>query len=117
MRPGGDGINRKIDSAVTLLPQPLSPTMARVSPGGTANETPSTARTTPSRVKNQVRRSAISRIGVGRGFGAMTTPAAGSAIAYMRRARRGSSASRSPSPRRFIANTVADRKAPGNSTM
>ena len=52
MRPGGDAISRRIDSEVTLLPQPVSPTMARVSPGRTGNDTPSTARTTPSRVKN-----------------------------------------------------------------
>jgi hypothetical protein len=37
---------------VTLLPQPDSPTIASVSPRATENETPSTARTTPSRVKN-----------------------------------------------------------------
>ena len=32
MRPGGDGTRRRIDSAVTLLPQPDSPTIASVSP-------------------------------------------------------------------------------------
>ena len=32
MRPGGLGISRRIDSAVTLLPQPDSPTMPSVSP-------------------------------------------------------------------------------------
>ena len=31
----------------TLLPQPDSPTIPSVSPGSTANETPSTALTTP----------------------------------------------------------------------
>ena len=51
MRPGGDAINRKIESEVTLLPQPDSPTIASVSPVYTENDTPSTARTTPSRVK------------------------------------------------------------------
>ena len=35
---------------VTLLPQPDSPTIPSVSPGSTANETPSTACTTPSSV-------------------------------------------------------------------
>jgi hypothetical protein len=39
------------------LPQPLSPTTAGVSPGAIENETPSTARVTPSRVWNQVLRS------------------------------------------------------------
>src|SRR5581483_2709594 len=36
-----------IESAVMLLPQPLSPTSATVSPGFTSNETPSTAFTRP----------------------------------------------------------------------
>ncbi len=48
--PGGEAISRRIESAVTLLPQPDSPTTASVSPGWTRKETPSTARTTPSRV-------------------------------------------------------------------
>ncbi len=33
MRAGGIGSSRRIDSAVTLLPQPDSPTTASVSPG------------------------------------------------------------------------------------
>ena len=33
-----------IESAVTLLPQPDSPTMPSVSPGASENDTPSTAR-------------------------------------------------------------------------
>src|SRR5205085_838500 len=45
------------ESTVTLLPQPDSPTMPSVSPGTTSNETPSTARVTPSAVKKWVRRS------------------------------------------------------------
>ena len=40
--------------AVTLLPQPDSPTSPRVWPWATANETPSTAWTTPSAVLNWV---------------------------------------------------------------
>ena len=43
MRPGGSGTSRMIDSAVTLLPQPHSPTIASVLPRLDANETPSTA--------------------------------------------------------------------------
>src|SRR6266542_5027384 len=54
VRPGGDAIRRRIDSDVTLLPQPDSPTTASVSPRPTENDTPSTARTTPSRVKKYV---------------------------------------------------------------
>ncbi len=32
IRPGGSGMRRMIESALTLLPQPLSPTRPRVSP-------------------------------------------------------------------------------------
>jgi hypothetical protein len=35
MRPGGSGISRRIELAVTDLPQPLSPTIASVSPSST----------------------------------------------------------------------------------
>src|SRR6476660_5739295 len=48
--PGGSWISRRIDIAVTDLPQPDSPTMPMVWPASTWNETPSTARTTPSSV-------------------------------------------------------------------
>ena len=42
-RPGGCGTNPMIESAVTLLPQPDSPTMPSVRPARTAKLTPSTA--------------------------------------------------------------------------
>src|SRR5262244_387182 len=54
MRPGGVGIRRMIDRAVTLLPEPDSPTMPRVSPLLMCRSMPSTARTTPSSVKKCV---------------------------------------------------------------
>src|SRR4051812_10089716 len=63
MRPGGEAIRRNMESEVTLLPQPDSPTMASVSPGATEKETPSTARTTPSRVKKWVFSPSISSKG------------------------------------------------------
>src|SRR3970040_501192 len=47
MRPGGCGTRPMIESAVTLLPQPDSPTMPRVRPRSRRKSTPSTARTTP----------------------------------------------------------------------
>ena len=50
MRPGGSATRRIRDSAVTLLPQPDSPTMASVSPRWSENDTPSTAFTSPERV-------------------------------------------------------------------
>ncbi len=45
-----------IERVVTLLPQPDSPTRPRISPRSTWKSTPSTARTRPSRVLNDVRR-------------------------------------------------------------
>ena len=54
-RPGGLGTSRINDSEVIVLPQPDSPTIASVSPAWTANETSSTALTTPERVKRWVR--------------------------------------------------------------
>ena len=45
---GGMSRRRMIDRLVTLLPQPDSPTMPRVSPGMIEKLTPSTARMTPS---------------------------------------------------------------------
>ncbi len=39
MRPGGFGISRIRDSAVTLLPEPDSPTMASVWPASTLKQT------------------------------------------------------------------------------
>ena len=47
MRPGGSGTSRISDSAVMLLPQPDSPTIASVSCGASVKLTPSTALTTP----------------------------------------------------------------------
>ncbi|MDZ7702469.1 MAG: hypothetical protein U5J98_10665 [Halobacteriales archaeon] len=46
-----------IDSAVTDLPEPDSPTMPRMSFSRTVKETPSTALTWPSSVKKRVERS------------------------------------------------------------
>src|SRR5713226_9303408 len=50
-----------MEFAVTDLPQPLSPTIATVSPRSTAKETPSTARLTPSGVRKCVCRFSTSR--------------------------------------------------------
>ena len=59
--PGGSGTRRMIESAVTLLPQPDSPTIASVSPRPTVNETSSTALNSPELVKNTVCRPFTSR--------------------------------------------------------
>ena len=45
---------RRIDCAVTLLPQPLSPTMPKVFPGKTSKDAPSTAFVVPSSWKKLV---------------------------------------------------------------
>ena len=61
MRPGGLGTSRMIDSDVTDLPQPDSPTMPSVSPGASEKLTPSTAANTLPPERNSVRRSLTSR--------------------------------------------------------
>src|SRR6266567_6413019 len=60
-RPSLAGSRRIMDSAVTLLPQPDSPTIPTVSPACTDRLTPSTARVMPSSVTNWVRRSSTRR--------------------------------------------------------
>src|SRR6478672_68000 len=59
------GFRPMIVRQVTLLPEPDSPTMPSVCPLSTVNETPSTARTTPSSVLKYVFRSLTSRRGIG----------------------------------------------------
>ncbi len=122
MRPGGDGTSRRIDSAVTLLPQPLSPTIARVSPGMTlsGHADADRAQAMPSRVKNQVlelvdleqRLAGHDRRGGNRLWFVVEIVAIGAA--HMRRERRGSSASRAARrPSRLIASTATDKAIPG----
>ncbi len=52
-----------IERANTVLPEPDSPTMPRVWPWSTDSETPSTARTVPRLVRNEVCRSSTSSSG------------------------------------------------------
>src|SRR5262245_49248798 len=54
--PGGVGMSRMIESDVTLLPEPLSPTIPSVSPRSRWNDTSLTALTMPSCVLNCVTR-------------------------------------------------------------
>jgi hypothetical protein len=54
MRPAGSGTRRTSERHVTDLPDPDSPTRARVSPAFSVKLTPSTARVTPRRVKKWV---------------------------------------------------------------
>src|SRR5262245_11105602 len=60
MRAGGMGRRRITENAVTLLPQPDSPTTPSVSPASMARSTPSTACTMPSYVAKWVRSPRIS---------------------------------------------------------
>src|SRR4051812_28807487 len=65
IRPGGMGIRPSSASVETLLPEPDSPTIPRISPGKSSYETPSTAWTIPSSVLNSTARSSIARSGSG----------------------------------------------------
>ena len=53
----GERVRPRIVCAVTLLPEPDSPTIASTSPGASSKETPSTACTRPPSVSKQTRRS------------------------------------------------------------
>src|SRR3954471_1898519 len=90
------GKSRMIESAVTLLPQPDSPTMPSVSPGETSNDTPSTARVTPSSVKKKVARSRTESSGVMLGASPSSLPLAGRADSAAGRAGWGSQTQSSP---------------------
>ena len=57
------GNSRMIESTLTVLPEPDSPTMPVSLPGATEKLTPSTARTSPRGVKNEVLRSLTSSSG------------------------------------------------------
>src|SRR5262245_22581962 len=65
MSPGGDGIRRRIASEVTLLPQPVSPTMPKVSLSWSENERSLTAAKVPRRRLKLTERCLTSRSGVG----------------------------------------------------
>src|SRR5215207_9787994 len=62
----GERVRPMIVWALTLLPEPDSPTMPRISPGFSSKETPSTAPTMPSSVANLTRRSSTESSGSGR---------------------------------------------------
>src|SRR5437867_6830024 len=59
----GSLIRRSTDNMLTLFPEPDSPTMPSTSPWSTVNDTPSTALTTPSSVRNETLRSLTSSSG------------------------------------------------------
>ena len=120
-----------IESEVTLLPQPDSPTRPMISPRSTWKSIPSTALTTPSRVWNEVRRPADLEERAGRRLGPAPSRGrcrdellddrllearverrdgrgAGDGRPVAHRFSRGSRASRMPSPSRLNPNTVSD---------
>ena len=97
--PGGSGMRRRIEFAVTDLPQPDSPTMASVSPSFTSKDTPSTARAVGRpemglEVLDLEQRHALDLLRHARIEGVLR-----------------------PSPRRFTARTVTERKIAGMKTM
>ena len=96
MRPGGMAISCRIDIAVTVLPQPDSPTTQSVSPLLMVMSTPSTALRMPS---------SVAKSGL-------------QALYFEQRrhqiTRRASSASRKPSPMKLMATTAMKMAAPGN---
>src|SRR5581483_9168061 len=63
IRPGGEGIRRMIERAVTLLPEPDSPTSATVSPASMSKDTSSTAVSRPRSVLKRVVRLRTCRSG------------------------------------------------------
>ena len=110
------GTRPMMESAVTLLPQPDSPTTPRISPRVEVQLTPSTARTTPSAREKPGAQVLDGEQRFGRCSRAATDSAGRCASGHsphMRRAKRGSSMSRKPSPIRLIASTVAARSKPG----
>ena len=90
MRAGGMGFSLMMVWAVTLLPQPDSPTTASTSPSSREKVTPRTACTTPAYVSKDTCRSLISNTLL--------------ICCYL--LRRGSNASRRPSPNRLKENMV-----------
>ncbi len=99
MRPGS-GTRRSTESPSIVLPQPDSPTRPTISPAATCRLAPSTARTRPSGVGNCVCKPSTSR----------TCPI----DAY--RLRRGSRASRSPSPMKLHARVASEMATAGATT-
>ena len=111
-----DSSSRITVSAVTLLPEPDSPTTPRDLPRCRPKSMPSTARTTPSMVRNSVCRPRTSSRQVGARRRGLDRPVADArrrirARAHMRD--RGSSASRRPSPMKLTASTVSTMAMPG----
>ena len=109
IRPVGSGTRRMMDSAAIVLPDPLSPTTPSVSPWRMRKLTPSTALTTPSRVKKWVLRSTTSSRGV--------SSRSGVARAIDQSPMRGSRESRNPSPIRVKPSIVSATRIAGNRTM
>jgi hypothetical protein len=127
MRPGGDGMSRRIESELTVFPDPDSPTSPRISPGRTKNEMSSMTRWTPWSVSNSTVRPSTARSASSGAVDAAVSGAAptGCAVATrvmpdlpLRRRRTVSTlnASRNPSPSRLNASTVSAIATPGYTT-
>ena len=115
--PGGMSISFITVFAVTLLPQPDSPTTPSVSPASIVMSTPSTACSQPSSVLKWVLRPLISSRAMSLAPG-RAPPGSGRWSMTVQRAIHstclGSSASRRPSPMKLIVSTVMKMAVPGN---
>ncbi len=117
MRPGGEATRPAIDKAVTVLPEPDSPTSPTASPARTSKLTSFTARQTSPPVRNSVRSDLTDSSASEGGRAGMGRSGATSVTALMRArppARsRGSSASRTPSPTRLTPIAISRIATPG----
>src|SRR5690606_29169791 len=108
-KPGGESRMPMIAWAVTLLPQPDSPRMARVSPASRWKLTPFTACATPARVRNSTWRSTTSSGGA-EASAPGTAPNASTAMSVALLALMSVAISTSPQPRvEGVAQGVADQ--------
>ena len=98
--PGGTGTSPMSDKAVTVLPEPDSPTSPTICPRPTSKETSSSTRTWPRSPWNSVRR-------------LRTLSTLSAAIAGAQPFMEGSRASRSPSPTKLNASTAIRIATPG----
>src|SRR6185503_8943205 len=116
--PGGRGIRPSSERHATDFPDPDSPTMPSVSPRSSWNETSLTARTTPCRVWNAVRRPLTSRSATPLVPGRAHVERIAQAVAHeveRKERQREERGGIEQQPRRFLHHLCAllDEKAPG----
>src|SRR5881396_3556324 len=126
--PGGSGMRRRMESDVTVLPHPDSPTIPSVSPGCTSKETPFTEQGSgTARAVDGVSFEGLTRLHLegdavhrARRAAALLGDEVGLEVTHAEQglghtaSLRGSSASRSASPTAFSAITTSEIASPGN---